>query len=196
MSIGRWCRRPLDTIVQWNGLREPVLIVQWRRHPLPASSSQPMARAAHVCTNQSRKGSAGAVPGGCHARQARRASRSIGRARRGVLSSAETARFVDQPLRVLCARAHARCASERRVGGSNERRARLAGNRLLHREGARRPSDGRGDHADRGRAGSRRRLRQGAAVLTSEEMAAVEWLSVLINAWNRIAIASRYPVTP
>jgi len=33
-------------------------------------------------------------------------------------------------------------------------------------------------------------------VLTSEEMAAVEWLSVLINAWNRIAIASRYPVTP
>ena len=35
-----------------------------------------------------------------------------------------------------------------------------------------------------------------AEVLTSEEMAAVEWLSVVINAWNRIAIASRYPVTP
>ena len=32
--------------------------------------------------------------------------------------------------------------------------------------------------------------------LSSEEMAAVEWLSVVINTWNRIAISSRYPVKP
>jgi AhpD family alkylhydroperoxidase len=30
--------------------------------------------------------------------------------------------------------------------------------------------------------------------LSSEEMAAIEWLSVVINTWNRIAISSRYPV--
>jgi AhpD family alkylhydroperoxidase len=35
---------------------------------------------------------------------------------------------------------------------------------------------------------------QAAAVLSNEEIAAVEWLGVMINAWNRIAIASRYPV--
>ena len=35
---------------------------------------------------------------------------------------------------------------------------------------------------------------QAAAVLSNEEIAAVEWLGVVINAWNRIAIASRYPV--
>ena len=34
------------------------------------------------------------------------------------------------------------------------------------------------------------------ALLTDAEMAAVEWLAVVINAWNRIAIASRYPVAP
>lgn len=33
-----------------------------------------------------------------------------------------------------------------------------------------------------------------AAVLSNEEIAAVEWLGVVINAWNRIAIPSRYPV--
>ena len=33
-----------------------------------------------------------------------------------------------------------------------------------------------------------------AEALSSEEMAAVEWLSVVINTWNRIAISSRYPV--
>jgi len=32
--------------------------------------------------------------------------------------------------------------------------------------------------------------------LTDEEIAAVEWLAIVINAWNRIAIASRYPVKP
>jgi AhpD family alkylhydroperoxidase len=31
-------------------------------------------------------------------------------------------------------------------------------------------------------------------VLSSEEVAAIEWLSVVINTWNRIAISSRYPV--
>ena len=35
---------------------------------------------------------------------------------------------------------------------------------------------------------------QAAAVLSNEEIAAVEWLCVVINAWNRIAITSRYPV--
>jgi AhpD family alkylhydroperoxidase len=33
-----------------------------------------------------------------------------------------------------------------------------------------------------------------AEELSSEEMAAVEWLSVVINTWNRVAISSRYPV--
>ena len=31
-------------------------------------------------------------------------------------------------------------------------------------------------------------------VLSSEEVAAIEWLSVVINTWNRIAISSRYHV--
>ena len=35
---------------------------------------------------------------------------------------------------------------------------------------------------------------EAAAVLSKEEIAAVEWLGVAINTWNRIAIASRYPV--
>ncbi|WP_367155952.1 carboxymuconolactone decarboxylase family protein [Methylomonas sp. HYX-M1] len=35
---------------------------------------------------------------------------------------------------------------------------------------------------------------EAAAVLSTEEIAAVEWLGVVINAWNRIAIPSRYPV--
>ena len=35
---------------------------------------------------------------------------------------------------------------------------------------------------------------QAAAVLSREEIAAVEWLAVVINAWNRIATPSRYPV--
>jgi AhpD family alkylhydroperoxidase len=30
--------------------------------------------------------------------------------------------------------------------------------------------------------------------LSNEEIAAIEWLSVVINAWNRIAISSRTPV--
>ena len=33
-------------------------------------------------------------------------------------------------------------------------------------------------------------------VLSDKEIAAVEWLGVAINAWNRIAIPSRYPVKP
>ncbi len=37
---------------------------------------------------------------------------------------------------------------------------------------------------------------EAAASLSSEEILAVEWLAVVINAWNRIAIASRYPVEP
>lgn len=35
-----------------------------------------------------------------------------------------------------------------------------------------------------------------AAHLSKDEITAVEWLSVVINAWNRIAISSRYPVKP
>ena len=35
---------------------------------------------------------------------------------------------------------------------------------------------------------------EAAAVLSDQEIAAVEWLGVVINAWNRIATSSRYPV--
>lgn len=34
------------------------------------------------------------------------------------------------------------------------------------------------------------------ASLSEAEIAAVEWLAVVINAWNRIAISSAYPVQP
>ena len=37
---------------------------------------------------------------------------------------------------------------------------------------------------------------EAAASLSDAEIVAVEWLAVVINAWNRIAIASRYPVDP
>lgn len=32
--------------------------------------------------------------------------------------------------------------------------------------------------------------------LTDDQIAAVEWLAIVINAWNRIAISSRYSVKP
>ena len=35
-----------------------------------------------------------------------------------------------------------------------------------------------------------------AASLSRDELSAVEWLAVAINAWNRVAISSRYPVRP
>jgi AhpD family alkylhydroperoxidase len=35
---------------------------------------------------------------------------------------------------------------------------------------------------------------QAAASLSKEEISAIEWLAVAINAWNRVAISSRYPV--
>jgi AhpD family alkylhydroperoxidase len=35
-----------------------------------------------------------------------------------------------------------------------------------------------------------------AASLSREEISAVEWLAVVINAWNRVAISGRYPVRP
>ena len=35
-----------------------------------------------------------------------------------------------------------------------------------------------------------------ADVLSDKEIAAIEWLGVAINAWNRVAIPSRYPVKP
>ena len=31
-------------------------------------------------------------------------------------------------------------------------------------------------------------------VLTKEELVSVEWLAILINSWNRLAISSRYIV--
>jgi AhpD family alkylhydroperoxidase len=37
---------------------------------------------------------------------------------------------------------------------------------------------------------------QAEATLSKDEISTVEWLSVVINAWNRIAISSRYPVKP
>lgn len=33
-------------------------------------------------------------------------------------------------------------------------------------------------------------------VLSAEWIAATEWLAIAINAWNRVAISSRYPVGP
>lgn len=35
---------------------------------------------------------------------------------------------------------------------------------------------------------------QAHAKLTEEEISAIEWLCIVINTWNRIAIASRYAV--
>jgi len=35
-----------------------------------------------------------------------------------------------------------------------------------------------------------------AAVLSADEIVAIEWLAIVINSWNRIAISSRYPVRP
>ncbi len=32
--------------------------------------------------------------------------------------------------------------------------------------------------------------------LSEDEITAVEWLAVVMSAWNRIALSSRYPVTP
>ena len=32
--------------------------------------------------------------------------------------------------------------------------------------------------------------------LSKEEISAIEWLAVVINSWNRIAISSRFPVKP
>ncbi|KZC24261.1 alkylhydroperoxidase [Rhodanobacter thiooxydans] len=35
-----------------------------------------------------------------------------------------------------------------------------------------------------------------AATLSADEISAVEWLAIVINAWNRIATSSRYSVKP
>lgn len=35
-----------------------------------------------------------------------------------------------------------------------------------------------------------------AEVLSTGEIAVVEWLAIVMSAWNRIAISSRYPVAP
>ena len=37
---------------------------------------------------------------------------------------------------------------------------------------------------------------EAAAQLSAAQIAAVQWLAVVINSWNRIAICSRYPVGP
>lgn len=36
--------------------------------------------------------------------------------------------------------------------------------------------------------------KQASENLSKEEVSAIEWLAVVINTWNRIAISSRYPV--
>lgn len=36
---------------------------------------------------------------------------------------------------------------------------------------------------------------QAVSNLSKQEISAIEWLAIVINAWNRIAISSRYPVT-
>lgn len=35
-----------------------------------------------------------------------------------------------------------------------------------------------------------------AAVLTEDQVSAVAWLAIVMNAWNRLAITSRYLVAP
>ena len=35
-----------------------------------------------------------------------------------------------------------------------------------------------------------------ATQLSPAEIASIEWLAIVINMWNRVAISSRYPVTP
>ena len=37
---------------------------------------------------------------------------------------------------------------------------------------------------------------QAANVLSSDEITAIEWIAIVINTWNRIAISSQYKVTP
>ena len=37
---------------------------------------------------------------------------------------------------------------------------------------------------------------QAAASLSTDEISAIEWMAIVINAWNRIAISSRYLVKP
>lgn len=37
---------------------------------------------------------------------------------------------------------------------------------------------------------------EAAVALASEEIAAVEWLAIVMNVWNRVAVASRYDVGP
>ena len=37
---------------------------------------------------------------------------------------------------------------------------------------------------------------EAAQHLSPQEIAAIEWLAVVINTWNRIAVSSRYPVAP
>ena len=37
---------------------------------------------------------------------------------------------------------------------------------------------------------------QAAKILSSDEIVAVEWIAIVINTWNRIAISSQYQVTP
>lgn len=38
--------------------------------------------------------------------------------------------------------------------------------------------------------------KEAATYLTEEQIAAIEWLAITINTWNRIAISSRYTVEP
>lgn len=37
---------------------------------------------------------------------------------------------------------------------------------------------------------------QAAKVLSSDEITAIEWIAIVINTWNRIAISSQYKVAP
>ena len=37
---------------------------------------------------------------------------------------------------------------------------------------------------------------QAANVLSSDEITAIEWIAIVINTWNRIAISSQYKVAP
>jgi len=37
---------------------------------------------------------------------------------------------------------------------------------------------------------------EAASKLSEKEISAIEWIAIVINTWNRVAISSRYPVKP
>ena len=93
----------------------------------------------------------------------------------------------------FCLRLHTREA----VGQGRDRRSagrprRLVGVPVLHRAGTRCARARRAGHV--ARCPESRTWDDGS--LTEEQASAVAWLATAMNAWNRIAITSHYPVGP